>query len=516
MKKIIKNWKTTILLVVLIAVVALGIRIYNLTLVPIFGDEAIYIRWAQVMRADPSLRFLPLSDGKQPLFMWIMIPFFKVFSDPLIAGRMVSVISGVGTGIGVFVLTYLLFRSKKAGLIASAVYALSPFTIFFDRLALADAMLTTFGVWTLVFAVLTVSTIRLDFAMIAGFTLGGALLTKSPGIFFAILLPTAWILQEFPNTNKSRIIHLLKLGLLTASTLLIGYALYNILRLGTNFQMIAIRNKDYVYGFRHLIEFPLNPFVTHIKQILEYFWLMGPFSLIALFILGIISGLKKDLKATLILITWALVPVLISAEYSKTMTARYVIFSLPFIISISSAALVGKANKFKSFAVLVLIIFLLHSLVVDLKLIENPDSVSLPRSERSGYLEEWTSGTGIKEVSQILRQDYSANPNQKIVVGTEGYFGTLPDGLQLYLNDLPEIIVIGVGQPIWDAPKSLKESKMAGNKTYLVVNSTRYFGDPMKDGLTLVAVYPKASKPDGGRESLLFFEVTQNAVLKKI
>jgi len=515
MKKLFGQWKKTILIGVIIFIVAFGLRLYNLTILPIFGDEAIYLRWAQVMRADSSLRFLPLSDGKQPLFMWFIIPLFKVFSDPLFAGRAMSVISGVLACLGVFVLTYLLFRSKKASLIAAGIYALSPFSVFFDRLALADSMLTLFGVWTLVFSVLTVRTMRLDFAMIAGFALGGALLTKSPGIFFAILLPSAWILSDFPKTIKSGLSHLAKLVLLTLTTLLIGYAMYNILRLGTNFHMIDIRNQDYVYGLRHLLDSPLNPFVSHIKQIFAYFLILGPYTLVALFVLGVYSGFKKNLKATLILLLWAFVPILAAAEYSKTMTARYVYFSLPFLVAISSASFVGAKKNLTNIAYVVLIFFLLHSFVIDFKFLKDPPSAPLPRSERSGYLEEWTSGTGISEVSQFLRQEYLANQSQKIVVGTEGFFGTLPDGLQVYLNDLPEIIVIGVGQPIWSTPQSLIESKIAGNKTYLLVNSTRYLGDAEKGGLKLLAVYPKAVKPDGGRESLLFYELTDSSIPKK-
>src|SRR3990170_8374691 len=105
MEKFIKEWKTTIIFGVLIVILALGLRVYNLNSLPVFGDEAIYIRWAQVMRADPSLRFLPLSDGKQPLFMWSIIPLFKIFSDPLFAGRFLSVVSGLATLGGVFVLS---------------------------------------------------------------------------------------------------------------------------------------------------------------------------------------------------------------------------------------------------------------------------------------------------------------------------------------------------------------------------------------------------------------------------
>src|SRR3989337_697389 len=104
MKKLFGKWKKTLLIGAIIFIVAFALRIYNLTILPIFGDEAIYIRWSQVMRADPSLRFLPLSDGKQPLLMWSAIPLLKVFSDPLFAGRAVSVVSGVLTFLGVFAL----------------------------------------------------------------------------------------------------------------------------------------------------------------------------------------------------------------------------------------------------------------------------------------------------------------------------------------------------------------------------------------------------------------------------
>src|SRR3972149_9189614 len=102
MKKFLTEWKTTIIACFVVLLAAFALRAYNLNYLPIFGDEAIYIRWAQVMRAEPTLRFLPLSDGKQPLFMWVVIPFLKLISDPVFAGRFVSVLSGLATTAGGF------------------------------------------------------------------------------------------------------------------------------------------------------------------------------------------------------------------------------------------------------------------------------------------------------------------------------------------------------------------------------------------------------------------------------
>ena len=77
---------------------------------------------------------------------------------------------------------------------------------------------------------------------------------------------------------------------------------------------------------------------------------------------------------------------------------------------------------------------------------------------------------------------------------------------------MPEITVIGVGKPIREFPGRLVEYKGAGNKTYLVINSSRLLTDPDNLGLELLAVYPKAFRPDGSRESLYLFLVTEGAL----
>ena len=171
--KVWKEWKNTILIGLGIFILALFLRLYNLTSLPIFGDEAIYIRWAQVMGAEPGLRFLPLSDGKQPLFMWVLMFLVRRFSDPLFIGRLTSVFYGMGTLVGIFALSFYLFKSRKAALIASLLYAISPYSLFFDRMALVDSLRAMFGVWTLYFGVMTAKSKRLDFAMLTGFALGG-------------------------------------------------------------------------------------------------------------------------------------------------------------------------------------------------------------------------------------------------------------------------------------------------------------------------------------------------------
>src|SRR3989338_2562093 len=111
------------------------LRLVNPNALPIFADEAIYVRWSQVMRAEPSLRFLPQSDGKQPLFMWVLMPALKIFTDPLVAGRTLSALAGLGTTVGVGLAAYLLFKNPRLAVMAAGFCSVLPYAVFFERLA---------------------------------------------------------------------------------------------------------------------------------------------------------------------------------------------------------------------------------------------------------------------------------------------------------------------------------------------------------------------------------------------
>lgn len=498
MKKfLITNW--LYLLLGFLIFVIFSLRFYNLTILPIFADEAIYIRWAQIMKAEETLRFLPLSDGKQPLFMWLIIPFLKFISDPLYAGRVVSVLSGFGTLVGVSLLSWLLFKNKKVTLAAAIIYSVSPFTFFFDRMSMADSMLSMFGIWTFTLSLLSIKTMRLDYAMLAGFALGGAWLTKSPALFFALMLPT---LLLFSDRRK----YLVSVFYLLV-TFLIGYGFYNILRLGPNYSMIGARNLDYVYPVSHLLSSPFDPLKPWLLQSWQWILFMGPFPLIVILFYNFMINFKSYWKEILVLAIWFLAPIFIEAEFAKVLTARYILFTIPFLVVLTSAAFLENRRNWSKTLGFVLCFFIAQSLVFDYHLLTNPAKANLPRSERSGYLEEWTAGHGIKETADFLTEEKRINPSRKIIVGTEGYFGTLPDGLQLYLQAYPEITVIGVGLNFSATPIQLIESFKSGNDTYLLVNNERYNSDATKNGLELVRTFPKAIRPDGTHQSLLLYKL---------
>jgi len=459
----------------LILVVAGILRLVNLNSWPVFADEAIYVRWAQVMKAESTLRFLPLSDGKQPLYMWVLIPFLRVFSDPLIAGRVLSGLTGIISVLGVGLLSYLLSKKINQGLIVAGIYAVIPYSVLFSRMAMVDSMLVMFIIWGLTFFIISIENKRWDFSIVSGFAFGLAWLTKSPAIFALVLLPSIFFLYKWQWKNVGYLV----------TTWVIAFGMYNILRLGPEFHMIAIRNLDYVWPLSEIIKHPLDPLKPHLFDVWNFFWnLLTPVGLIMALL-----GIKKNK----IMALWWLVPIFIQAAIAKGFTARYLLFTLPFaVLSII------KFNKY------LLALIMIPALIMDGLIVFKPESVPLPRNERAGYLEEWTAGQGIKEVSQEIIQMSKDGP---VLVGSEGFFGTPFSALEMYLNKVPNVRVIGVG--VWiDSVSDKLINALADNQVVLVVNSDRlHIDDYSKHNLTLLASYPKAIKSDGTLNKLLFFKV---------
>lgn len=507
MKELSQIWikfKFEILAILILAFFYFLTRIPNLDILPIFADEAIYVRWAQVMRAEPTLRFLPLSDGKTPLFMWATIPLLKFFDNSLIAGRFLSVAAGFGTLVGIFSLSRFFF-GKKVAAIAGLFYVVTPYTFFFDRMALVDSFLNFWGIWALFLTILLARFPRLDLAMILGTTIAAGILTKPSGWLFLMMVPASIILFNFKKPFSLRLTKLLVLWLIVAA---IAWFAYNALKLGPNFQLIAIRNKDYVFTLGEALRHPLDPFLSHLGEILDWFGTLLTWPIFLLSLAGAVLAILKKDRILIFILIWVALPLLIQAEVAKVFTARYLIFNATPLIFLSAffAAIavdfLTKKLKFSNYGGLILLlvlpsIFIFHSLT-------DPTKAALPRKERSGYLEQWTAGTGISEVANFIKERAK---HRKIMVGTEGYFGTLPDGLQIYLEGVQNVTVIGVGLGISGPTQPLINS-LVDSEVYLVANDSRitFASHPQ---LELIKSFPKAEKPDGTRESLLLFRVNE-------
>lgn len=139
-----------------IVVLALLLRIYRLMAdYPIVGDEGIYLRWAEIIEHQGQW-FISLLDGKQPLSYWIyaLERFWIPEIDPLLSGRLVSVLAGVAT-------TAVIWRvgvrlgSALGGVFGAGLYAVFPWAMMYDRLIYTEALVNLAGallVWACLWA----------------------------------------------------------------------------------------------------------------------------------------------------------------------------------------------------------------------------------------------------------------------------------------------------------------------------------------------------------------------------
>lgn len=481
------------------------LRLPNLTSQPIFADEAIYIRWAQVMRAEPTLRFLPLSDGKTPFFMWVMIPLFKFINDPLLAGRLLSVLSGFFTLIGVFALSKRVFNTRTA-FWASLLYVITPYTVFFDRMALVDSMLATFTIWVVYFAIWLVTSLRLDIAMILGYLLGGAVLTKTPGMLNLFILPFSII--GFKNKGGSHTF--VKLVVLWTVSIVIALVIYNVLRLGPNFQMLSSRNGDYIFSPLELVSRPLDPFIPHFHDIADWFPKLLTWPILFCIVMGMIYIIydmwRKSFRGVSIIggmvLLWALIPLILNMAFLRTFTARYLLSSIPLFLVVAGFAvtkLLPRLAYIKRLPVILMLIVLLPlPLYFDYFLLTSPGKASLPREERKGYFEDWTAGYGFSDIANFLLEK---SKTQKVVLGTAGFFGTLPDGIQIYL-DKSKISIVGSSATI----SAQIRNSAKDNLTFFIGNKKDLEGS-VKD-VVLIKEYPKLKPLDGSlQDATVLYQV---------
>ena len=185
----IKKYLPEIFISVILIIVFFFTRFYHILAMPIFTDEAIYLRWAQIAKNDAAWRFISLTDGKQPLFIWLTMVSMRFIKDPLLAGRLVSVGAGFMTIIGLFFLGRELFKKNKwVGILSGFLYVIFPMALVYDRMALYDSLVGTFAVWGLYIAIFLVRKVSLDTALILGMTIGAAALNKTNGFFTLYLL----------------------------------------------------------------------------------------------------------------------------------------------------------------------------------------------------------------------------------------------------------------------------------------------------------------------------------------
>lgn len=473
----------------ILSIVFFASRLVNLTALPIFTDEAIYIRWAQIGGRDASWRFISLTDGKQPLFTWAVMATLRFFDDPLFAGRFVSVCAGWLTMIGMYMTGVTLSGRKIVGIFASFLYVISPFALFYDRLAMYDSLVATFFVWNLYMTVLLVRNSRLDIALLLGLGLGVGILNKTSAFLSLYLLPVSLILFDWGK--KKRMVRLGKWIGYVLISIIFSQVVYSILRLSAYFYIVAQKDAIFVYPFAQWITHPLEFFVGNIRGMSD--WLIA-YMTWPVFLSAATSLLifRKDMREKVLLVCWWLIPFVGLACFGRILYPRFILFMVMPLLILAAYWFLYIYDFFKKslWSIVCIVLISGMSIINASSIIWDIKTARIPYAEKGQYIQDWPSGWGVPEIVAFVKKEAQKGT---VSLFTEGTFGLLPYAFEIFLEDVPTVDIHGIWPIPTEMPQKMVESAF-DHPTFFVMYQNQK--PPFEWQLKLLATYAKGLNPD--------------------
>jgi 4-amino-4-deoxy-L-arabinose transferase-like glycosyltransferase len=494
--KLVSTKKIAFISWVLISVGYLITHLFRLTSLPIFADESIYIRWAQLIIDDwQRYLFFAMNDGKSPLYIWLLTPFQFLPFDQLYSARVVSVLIGL---IQVFGVGHLIKRfggRPKTQLCGMLLTSVLPFWYFHHRMALIDGLLTVWLTGLLIglthlyekspsknvslFSTQIVKNVPLFWVCMTGISFGLALWTKLPAILFLPIFGL-WVMYQ-PKLNYFQKFNLLIWGGFSA---FLGLVVFASLRISPVFGQLFSRGSDFLYPWQEvLLQGKWRETLINIPTYFYYFAAYLTWPIMGLSIAGLFKG---KYQRSIHLLWWtALIFVGPIAILGKVVYPRYLFpAALPLTVAacLTLEELVDRyISRQKNVAVkasiaLAIAILMAQTLTYSSQFILtsmfDPNSTPFVSADLVQYLAEWSSGHGIYETQALIRAE---SKKHTLAVATEGFFGTLPDAILVYLHrqSVEGLYVEGIGQPVRSIPEVFAKKASSYEKTWLVVNSHR-------------------------------------------
>ncbi len=494
------------------------VRCLNFTALPYYNDEAEYIWYGQTALHDPSQRFISMGVGKQPLFTWFVMLSIKIFSNPLIAGRLVSITAGLLTMLGIWLLTYRLFRDRQIAFFSALFFVFYPLAELLNRIGNFDSTVGMFYIWSLYFTVLLVQTLRLDVAYTLGLSIGGGVLTKTNAFFSLYLLPVSLLLFDFRKHERWQ--RLAKLGGLLLFATIIANVCYAILQLSPLYERILWFNGDFVYPKREWlalsIPFRIHLFIKNFKIMLPYLFLyLTPTYILLLFSSVFFS--ERQRRITLLLLAYSFLPIFALGVFARGgVASRWIYpYTLPLVplmawglatLMQKTKQLVAKKHAYIVLSVL-LLFFMAYPIFEVMTIAIRPYYANLDAGDKTTYVT--TAYWGLRDsVMPYLR---AKAQNRKIFVGAGGLTGTY-QAIKLY--EYPQNNIVTKGYLLWDAsqPRTTYDQDVKDLISHSAYMPTYFVGS----GLTKPNPHIKLIEslhceiPDGSPCSIPIYQVTSS------
>ncbi|KUK79514.1 MAG: Uncharacterized protein XD95_0328, partial [Microgenomates bacterium 39_7] len=259
---------------------------------------------------------------------------------------------------------------------------------------------------------------------------------------------------------------------------LLSLTLFLLLKIHPAFSQLFTRGGDFLFSWQEiLLENRWKETIPSVPNYLSYFVQYLTWPIVFFSILGIF--LKQKRSVILMHLSWLsfAIPIFVMG---RVVFARY-LFPVSLFITLAATISIGQLINMKNFVKYIVYALLFLAVIKSsqfiLSSLFSPESIPFISSDQKQYLTEWSAGYGVRETVKLI-EDLSGT--QVIYVMSEGYFGTLPDGLLMYLHRQPvdNIFIQPIGQPIRTLPakQSIKNAELidrfllVGNSHRLVLN----------------------------------------------
>jgi 4-amino-4-deoxy-L-arabinose transferase-like glycosyltransferase len=372
-----------------------------------FHDEGLHISRAQHALNEHTL--LMGTEGGKYLQVWLLALILPLASDPLLGARILSATIGLLAGVGCYLLARHLYERDDVELVATIFCATTPYILFFDRMGLADGLLSALAIWSLLLSLITVRRTHWWSTLALGLCLGLAAATKLNGVLFsAFPILVVWLWRDECPLRRTLP------RLLVAWLLALPWLIPSLLDFTPQYKSTIARSwvDSAEEGIPHL-----NRLGQNLSTIATTLWtyLTLPYLLLAL--AETIRSLWRRDKSSWLLALAALVTLaffFMTAGVDK-FYPRYILPAFPFLLIMAARSLVGLADwlwerapktmpllRQGLLAGLVLLISL-PALRFDYLLLTNPSTVSWLPIDRWQYVDGWPAGYAVVDATSYLR-----------------------------------------------------------------------------------------------------------------
>ena len=480
-QKEIENGSSAALLVAVLSLLCLMVRLLGLNKtglggsgsLPIFGDEAIYLRWAQLIREGHW--WISLIDPKPPLHFWLIAAFYNWAHDPLLASRLISVACGVLSIPALAAACNEIASLARApapsgrtlGLVACVLAIFCPFLNFYQRLGTADALFILemlLAVWlSLRWArLLAAQKSAWPTAIILSLAMASAMMTRQGLSYVLWAMPPFALLLNLPRPRLlfNAILQLVVAGIIA----LVIWTPY----LTADFHRFAAERGGTAGELKTRILYQ-NQFTDSAKSRVDilrwnatcvfiptwnadgqaetgwlYLYLTWPvyFASLAGFVW---LAFQRQWKLLSFLVLWCVLMLGVPLALGAVLRSRYTVAGVPPLLIAASyfiLELLGLALSVRRQWIGWCIAAALFAGVILLPLMEIAKqgtawwNQTLTREDRYQHITGWTAGTATMEAIGFIKNFAARSP---IVVITNDGWGTPADAEWVYLSGIPNV-----------------------------------------------------------------------------